>query len=96
VQLEHVIEGSEPSEVLERARCEASDFIQASLQAAKNSNALTRANILTDISAMLGCQARDLEFLFRSETDTPQGTIYKLDLPDTRLRSSDIYLEAAE
>lgn len=76
--------------------CIESNFIEAALHAAKHSKSSTRADILKDVSEMLNCRSEDLSFLFQKETHANETQIYKLDLPDYRLQSSEIYLEAAE
>jgi len=96
VELKHVIENCESSEVIARAKCAKSDFIEMALKAAKYSKFSTRNNILQDVSQILGCNFDDLSFLFYTQTDEAKSTVYKLDLPDYRLRESDVYLEAAE
>jgi len=96
VHLKLVIENSETSDVILPPECRKSDFIDAALHAAKYSKSTTRTHILKDVSEMLGCDANDLTFLFHAEKDTRPGTIYPFDMPDSRLRESDIYLQAAE
>lgn len=76
--------------------CAQSDFIEASLRAAKHSNSNTRANILKDVCSMLNCKPEDLSFLFQTTLDENASRLYKLDLPDYRLRTREVYLEAAE
>jgi len=96
VKLKHVIENSISNEVDASPICKQSEFIEAALKAAKHTKKSIRETILQDVSVMLGCEPRDLNFLFHSDVENDKGTVYKLDLPDSRLRESDIYLEAAE
>jgi len=96
MHLRLVIENSEISDVISPPECKKSDFIDAALHAAKYSKSTTRTHILKDVSEILGCDADDLTFLFHAEKDTRAGTTFPFDLPDSRLRESDIYLQAAE
>lgn len=91
-----VINNSKSIEFATPKDCIESDFIQAALHAAKHSKSSTRADILRDVSAMLNCRAEDLSFLFLASSDANQTQIYKLDLPDYRLKNSEFYLEVAE
>lgn len=76
--------------------CIASDFIEAALRAAKHSNSNTRANILKDVCSMLKCEPEDLGFLFQADLDKNTSQFSNLSLPDYRLNTRDLYLEAAE
>lgn len=76
--------------------CAESEFIEAALRAAKHSKSIARTSILNDVCVMLNCKAEDLGFLFQDNLNKKVPQIYKLDLPDYRLRTSDLYLEAAE
>ena len=51
-----------------------SDFVLSSLRAAIFSNLITRRKILSDVASVLGCQAKDLEFLFADLSRPTQPT----------------------
>jgi len=50
------------------------DFVVSSLRAAIFSNLITRRKILSDAADVLGCQAKDLEFLFVDLHKAPRST----------------------
>ena len=74
-----------------------SEFIEAALNAAKNSEAETRDALLADVCDILSCRPEDLKFLF-SQQAVPNRSrpVLGLELPDYRMSLSDIYKEAAE
>lgn len=94
--LKSVIENSDSFELAAPVECVQSDFIRAALRAAKHCKSSARRDILKDVSLMLNCRPEDLSFLFEAVAAKNTAQVYKLDLPDYRLQSSEIYLEAAE
>jgi len=94
VELKLAIQNAIKGDIDSPCTCAQSELIQTSLQWAIKARSNTKQDILTTVADMLGCKAVDLRFLFRDDKADPQ--IYSLDLPDYRLRRSEIYLEAAE
>lgn len=72
-------------------------FVEAALHTAKNSKKDTRNAIIADISDVLNCRQDDLNFMFEHNmVPHDRRPVFELELPDYRMKLSDIYKEAAE
>ncbi|MDB2439747.1 hypothetical protein N9W89_13625 [Hellea sp.] len=72
-------------------------FIEGAVRAAKYSIYETRKKIIADISELLNCHEKDLNFMFEHHlVPVERRPIFELELPDYRMTLSEIYKEAAE
>jgi len=92
-----IIENTPSDELAPMPQHSSSQFIEAALKTAKYSKASTRHAILADVCEVLSCSLEDLDFLFEHQAvPTRNRHIFNLELPDYRMRLSEIYTQAAE
>ena len=96
MHLKCIIESSDKDEFIAQDSCVGWEFIEAALYAAKHSKSSARDYILEDIGAVIGCEAKELRFLFHSETYNQNDNTKILELPDQRFVSGELISLVAE
>jgi len=92
-----IIENTPVDELAPLPANASAEFVDAALRAARHSKSSTRSAILSDVSAILNCREADLQFLFEENfVPTDNRPVLGLELPDYRMRQSEIYKLAAE
>ena len=102
MQLKRLIDKSGTHEITAQESCAGSVFVEAALRAARNSKSSIRVNILKDISIVLGCEVRDLGFLFEQISNHNNHNNHnndndsKLEVPDMRFHVRELSSIPAE